>query len=1537
MPDVVIYAIISAAVSFAVTQLLAPDEPEDNGATINKSGTSASRNPVYGTCVTGAVPVWNNVDNNNSEVLVNVFACGVGVTNVIQVYIDDVAVLAVPASYRETPTGGTGQLRFSEEGLTNGFEKQCEIQVRAGLDTGIPLGLAIEFGDGEWNSNMRGDRVCAVAVKSKRITDQDGIRITSDSFKMNLLVDGLPVYDPRFHSIGEKEFYHSNSSVPPINRQCGRNPALALLDYLTDTYFGMSLSYEYIDLDSFIAAANWTDSLNIKIDGQIDNSSSFNNAIDAICKSGGLTVFVENGFIKVKYEDIEMVSHDFGPDNIINGTFGIIEQSSSNYSNVVEVEFKNTELNDEQDTYTLPENVTADPTVIEDGRIETETLSMPMTRYAGSSVNDSNSSVKLFANRTLLKNKFQKQVEFDCDLLVNNVKIFEVITVTDENLNWDKKEFRVTSIKKSVNSEKMNIATLSCVEYSTEVYTGTSNGGGGGAKPIKPVIVSPPTNLVFTLHDLITTGSCTLSWSRTWYETDSQFDVEFKTQSSAAWTTLGRTSATEWKLPNLYPDTYDFRVRTNSNLYGSSNWTELLGKVVSQLGTFPPVTGLGCIYTTKDALWTWDNMLEESVSLPPDADPSSPTNPLVRDYFSNYQIDILDGSTLIDSFQAASNEYTYTFEQNVGRVRVITANVYIVALDGTKSQLDTGSIFTATNNQCSEPEGVLESTELSNTIITWDAVPESDYRATRFYTSLTKDFTPSDANFLTEQVGTIFSHLWSDSVPHYIRFAHVDVFGNDDLKPSAEITATPNNIGDLLPIDPRFEEIRNPDGATGPEQVFKSASGEYVAGIGIYADEATKDTTILMAAENILMGAGGRPFYDNNKTYLTGDKVLSKGTVYCSGVITTGQSGSSIGYNALSPYGSITDNSFHTSTIRNVIDNGSGNLQLMIIDSSTGTILPDVLTAVIDSVEYDLSRQDVDRWVLPTAGNTFSSKPTGSTFDFYVYGEAIANAVTGLFEAKTTTTGNLPTNTTYWTELQNNVNQAVFSVEEDGRVLIKNAVIDSLTSDNIQVRSIVGDSLEFDTIQGNTISSATTITAGNTPDPYPIIGTTKNLTSGSHTPSPNVTYVGFSTVYGIGSLSSYSVYNNIITELTTFLNFGNPSQSQMQFESSLEGLPDSLSMIIDGGLHIFNRSIDNELIYVNTTVNNLFGASKSVQFLEYTITPDSTIAGMNGVDDGTGTGVDGIRFWSGISEDQAHNAPFIVDNNGAMTATDAFITGEVVSTNYVPGLAGAGYRMTSGGFAEFSNITVRGTVESSYIYGSFIEGSIIVAGTDIVIPTVADTGAQPRYVCYAQTSGSAALSATSGFTNVGRFPMCSANYHDSGFDIYPVAGIDQQVAINFNRSYDYYFNVDMDIDIDTSLAGRGDDCSCSNYDRIQTYFQTRVYVWGVSVSGAKTLLSHDTLHNIYYGRLGTGTYRGNLAAGWIGEWEIVITRFSSSSGARVESYKVKIGSFSDSTCPTRFEGQYEKIDIQVFTCCQYGNTVQSDTDCTATVTVSSEV
>ncbi|AGG58284.1 hypothetical protein VPDG_00123 [Vibrio phage henriette 12B8] len=1084
MPVVIPYIAIALSVAsaiYAASLDLSPTaDPTDTGTLINKSGTRATRDVVYGRCLTGATSLWSNVNDSSTNELIQVFSTGIAVSEIHQLYIDNVEVL-VEKSYRET-TDTSSLILSGEADLVNGFEKQCTIQLRTGfpigapmngdLPIGTPMQLAIDNSDGEWTDKMRGDYTSMVAIKSKRIIDDEAIRIMSESYAVNLEVSGVPVFDPRVGS-------------NPAVKSYSRNPALCALDYITNSYYGMGIGFDKVDTDSFVTAANHCDVNKFYIDGQLNQGESFASNLENICSTAQLHLFIENGKLVCRVETVAMSSWSFNEDNILKGTLRVTEQTSASYANVISVNYKNSELDDKEDVFTVPENiypVQSDPSYPTkpqvDGYIATTELNMPMTRYIGSNANDANSPMKKFANIELLRQDFQKEIEFDIDREEYNVSVFDVIEISDSGIGWVNKQFRITGFATRISETDMNIVTLKCKEYSSTIYNGNMDGTPPSTKPTPPIEVTPPTNLTFTLQDLIISGSATLSWDRTWFESNVQYDIDYKRSSSSTWTRVGRSSTNEWKFPNLYPDTYDFRVATWSNLYGSSNFTQLTGVIISQLGAFPSVTGLECDTTTQDFKWTWDDMLNSSVVLPSDPRPDAPTNPIVRDYFSHYQVDILDGSTLIDSYQATTNLYDYTYTTNInnGILRTIRANVYIVAKDGTKSQIGSGSDLTATNPQQSAPTGIVTSTELSNTIITWDQPSDfSDYRATRFYQSTTKGFSPSQSNFLKEQVGTLFSHIWADKNVHYIRFAHVDVFGNDSASYSHEIAVTPSTIDALLPIDPDFAEIRDPQGAVGKEQVLKAADGEYVSGIGIYADNPSKSTKILMAAEQILMGVGGRPFYKSSTAYRVGDKVLYK----------------------------------RTSTI------------------------------------------------------------------------------TALYECKVANTGNAPTNTTYWNVLQSNADQTVFAVDESGKVLIRNAVISDLTSDNIKSRSIVADDIATNTITANEI-------AGNTITGSKIKSTT-TIIAGSGSTSAGMN----------GDDSTSSSYKNY-----RFWS-GAALPASAPFRVSRTGKLTATGVDISGELNATSGVMDNVTVNKTCTVLGTIQANQIVGDIVSGITKTNTAASVN--------------------------------------------------------------------------------------------------------------------------------------------------------------------------------------------------------------------------------------------------------------------------------------------------------------------------------------
>lgn len=871
-------AVMAGVAYYAATQISVGDR-EDIGSQVNKSGTSASRDPVYGTCRTSAVPVYSNVQNNNSSQLLSVFSCGIGVTAVKQLYIDDVEVLSAQGSFRETADGGNDQLRFDSTHLKNGFEKQCEIQFRAGLDTGVPMQLAIDYGDGEWTPDMRGDRVCAVAVRSTRIVDDQGVRIMSENYQVNLLVDGLPLYDPRYHSDpSEKTFF--NASAPVGYQETGRNPALAILDYLTDTYYGLGLPLDQIDINSFKQAATWCDDNKFKIDGQLDSASDFSSNLDAMLKTANLSLFTEAGFITLRFQDLGVPVYDFHEDNILNNSLRITESSSSSYANVVEVEFKNTELDDAKDVFTCPENTQTDPQVLEDGFISSTTLKMPMTRYAGSNRNDQASPMKKLANRELRRNQFQRQISFDVDMYETPVRVFDIVTITDENLGWVEKPFRVMAAKKSVTTDRINVATIEASEYDDSVYLGTVNGGGGSLKLAKPT-VSTPTGLQFVIQDYVTDGYGTLSWSRTWFESNCEYIVDYRRSSDPSWIRLGRTKDEQWKVARLQPDLYDFRVAIHSNLYGTSDFVELNDVEISPLGVMPEVTGTTADFTGQDFEVEWNDMLQEPVSGYPVSPDSGQRK--IADIFRHYRVSLFDVSgtqTLIKTFTTASNTFTYTYEQNVanGITRSLKATIEIVSVDGSVSGIGTGSQVTKTNSQHPAATGFTISGELSVFALNWYASSESDFAGTLVQRSYDSSFSnPTTFDTKGSSITDVVPLNDSNDTLYYYRVGSYDKFGTDNINWTAYKTIRKTSFDSLLPEFPNeLGDLRDPSKAQNQdgELTWSTASpnGKQVAGLGLYAKD-TGETRAVIAADELVVSTGGHAEWNSTVAYSIGDRV----------------------------------------------------------------------------------------------------------------------------------------------------------------------------------------------------------------------------------------------------------------------------------------------------------------------------------------------------------------------------------------------------------------------------------------------------------------------------------------------------------------------------------------------------------------------------------------------------------------------------------------------------------------------------------------
>ena len=389
----------------------------------------------------------------------------------------------------------------------------------------------------------------------------------SDNYNVKVLVSSEDLYDPR---TGQ---YNGDSS----------NPALAIRDYLTSTYYGLSITPDYIDDESIIVAANLCEFYGLEINTAIDGGASFSDVLNDMLSTFGGALTIHQGKIQILFEDsVDAPLYEFNSDNILKGSFTVTPTSSSGYCNVVTATFKSGINGEKSDDYVIPADTLNDPRIIEDGSIQSKTFDMPYTVDAYEEDNGVVSrAVKFRANREYKRALFQTTCSFDVDLLEYPLlNIWSVISLSDPIYGFENKLFRVQSMVSSTDEKGLNIATLTLIEYDESVYLTDIEGSSVSIPlPIRSDVISPPTGVTFNVESFITNGYGVLQWYAGSYTGTTGYDVEYRISTEGntnSWVRLVSGHSKEsYDIYGLKNSSYDFRVRTNDRILGTSVWVEL--------------------------------------------------------------------------------------------------------------------------------------------------------------------------------------------------------------------------------------------------------------------------------------------------------------------------------------------------------------------------------------------------------------------------------------------------------------------------------------------------------------------------------------------------------------------------------------------------------------------------------------------------------------------------------------------------------------------------------------------------------------------------------------------------------------------------------------------------------------------------------------------------------------------------------------------------------------------------------------------------
>ena len=417
-----------------------------------------------------------------------------------------------------------------------------------------------------------------------------------------------------------------NPSTSGTPHQYGTNPALCLLDYLTNTIYGAGISTGEIDLSSFRSAQYYCDeepesgtsrhSCNLILD---PNDTIIKNVklILATC-NGSLMWLSGKYFLKI---DRVFSSTDyfyrvnFDKTKIVGG-ISIVGETKQNKANHVTASYIEPNNNWGMATVSWPDRNADASTYTQ--FLTTEDNGVPLKRNITLDGVTNYNQARYLAQQACLRSRNNLKVSFRATAEAMDLIPSDIITITHDTPAWSAKEFIVRSI--GINAD--GTVKITCSEYQESTYTwnnATAPAIVADTNLPDPTTVSVPAGLAFTesVYESIASGGkkvrVTLSWTDNTDYYNSGYDFQFKKSADSSWTDGGTTVSTSGVLNDFEKGTFDFRVRAKNSVGSVSSWVTITSQVTSGVIPIPPdVVNFDVNILNGSANLTWD--------LPNDAD-----------------------------------------------------------------------------------------------------------------------------------------------------------------------------------------------------------------------------------------------------------------------------------------------------------------------------------------------------------------------------------------------------------------------------------------------------------------------------------------------------------------------------------------------------------------------------------------------------------------------------------------------------------------------------------------------------------------------------------------------------------------------------------------------------------------------------------------------------------------------------------------------------------------------------------------------------
>ncbi|WP_236525952.1 phage tail tip protein [Escherichia coli] len=786
--------VAAGAMTLIASTLATPKTPKvqsaDNSTTLGTTTDPKTVLPVvFGVARVGAICVYKAISKQESNKLVQIFAIAEGeIDHYKALYMDNKNVLN-----SKTMTIRDGVL--DKGNIKERYRKVLEIEFRTGKNPNTALSLAKQHLGSDWDDRYTGNGIATMCIILRRDDRSlaDGVEILQPNSQIAVDVSGLKIRNLETNAI-----------------EASTNGVDQIFHYLTNTKYGLSVPIENINVDSFLKVRSQVRQMNLHSNGACDPNASFKENLTGLMQTFGGVMFESFGRITLKLDAPDVVKHRFDEDNIMMGKVTLKTGGTNGYFNTINAMYQNPANDYSETMLRYPADAESDATIQQDGRIIAKDVEY---RF----VKDKKQIDKL-ASIERNKSRITQVISFmTTDAFT--AEVWDVISVTHDELKLSNSLWRITAIERSIDSGIAGMLAITATEYNSKIYTDLNYAANPDDRPTglpDSMTVQAPTNFRIkatgeTLHG----KNISLTWDAPEDFNRYGFQVDYRVSGSPNWIKAGQTSQQIFNINALASDrSYDYRVCA-FGIIARSDWVELINQnptVTYELPT--PVIRIKNVgsqpnyFKGNDLTIAWENQQKLDVVV------NGETNKF-SDLFDAYIIKVTNKAGKSIQYRTRDPEsWTYTLDMNQfnGLSRELTVEV---SARGYNNSQSAPARLVAINPQHKPIKGFNARGGFNSAFVSWNGdVLESDYAGTIIQYATNQDFSNARAVSTNSVSHTSFDIADGD---YYLRAAHYDIFGTDDavwsepyfMKMKSTITWDDQDkeaLEDLIGLQDRLDE-----------------------------------------------------------------------------------------------------------------------------------------------------------------------------------------------------------------------------------------------------------------------------------------------------------------------------------------------------------------------------------------------------------------------------------------------------------------------------------------------------------------------------------------------------------------------------------------------------------------------------------------------------------------------------------------------------------------------------------------------------------